>query len=49
MASIYQTVLPRQNYEMTLQAVIGSKSIASERVSAVRKDVTAGRSSVSRF
>lgn len=34
--------LPRQMFEIKLQAVIGGKIIASERISAMRKDVTAG-------
>ncbi|KAG0144527.1 hypothetical protein CROQUDRAFT_659847 [Cronartium quercuum f. sp. fusiforme G11] len=35
-------VMRRQVFEVVLQATIGSKVIASERLSAVRKDVTAG-------
>ncbi len=34
--------IPRQNFVIKLQAVIGGKVIASEQISAVRKDVTAG-------
>ena len=34
--------LPRQMFEVKLQAAIGGKIIASERISAQRKDVTAG-------
>lgn len=34
--------LPRQMFEIKLQAVIGGKIIASERISAMRKDVTSG-------
>ncbi len=34
--------LPRQMFEVKLQAVIGGKIIASERISAMRKDVTSG-------
>lgn len=33
--------LPRQQFELKIQAVIGGKIIASERISAMRKDVTA--------
>ncbi|KAH9823557.1 P-loop containing nucleoside triphosphate hydrolase protein [Melampsora americana] len=35
-------VMRRQVFEVVLQATIGNKVIASERLSAVRKDVTAG-------
>lgn len=34
--------IPRQNFVIKLQATIGGAVIASERISAVRKDVTAG-------
>lgn len=34
--------LPRQMFEVKLQAAVGGKIIASERISAQRKDVTAG-------
>lgn len=34
--------LPKQQFVVKLQAVIGAKIIASERISAMRKDVTAG-------
>jgi len=34
--------LPRQQFEIKLQAAVGSKIIAAERISAFRKDVTAG-------
>ncbi len=34
-------VLPRQNFEISIQAVIGGKIIARETLSAYRKDVTA--------
>ena len=33
--------LPRQQFELKIQAVIGGKIIASERISPMRKDVTA--------
>ncbi len=35
-------LIPRQNFEIKIQAAIGSSIIASERLSAMRKDVTAG-------
>ncbi|MBI4407257.1 MAG: elongation factor 4 [Candidatus Kerfeldbacteria bacterium] len=35
-------VLPRQMFEVRLQAAIGGKIIASEKIPAMRKDVTAG-------
>lgn len=35
-------VLPRQQFEVKIQAAIGSKIIASEQLAAMRKDVTAG-------
>ena len=34
--------IPRENFVIKLQAVIGGKIVASEQISAVRKDVTAG-------
>lgn len=36
-----KTTLPRQQFEVKIQAAIGGKVIASERLSAMRKDVTA--------
>ncbi|EKD78596.1 MAG: hypothetical protein ACD_41C00316G0004, partial [uncultured bacterium] len=39
--SSLQKVLPRQMFEVRLQAAIGVKIIASERIPAMRKDVTA--------
>ena len=39
--SSLQKVLPRQMFEVRLQAAIGGKIIASERIPAMRKDVTA--------
>ncbi len=37
-----KTLIPRQNFEVSLQAAIGGKIIAREDVKAVRKDVIAG-------
>jgi len=36
-----KTLIPRQQYEVSIQAVIGGKIIAAERVSALKKNVTA--------
>jgi GTP-binding protein LepA len=33
--------MPRQQFELKIQAAIGGKVVASERLSALRKDVTA--------
>ncbi len=35
-------LIPRQNFEVSIQAAIGSRVIAKERVAPYRKDVTAG-------
>lgn len=37
-----KTLIPRQNFEVKIQATIGAKIIASERISPFRKDVTSG-------
>lgn len=34
-------LIPKQNFEIKVQAAVGAKIIASERISALRKDVTA--------
>lgn len=36
-----KTLVPRQNFEVKIQAIIGAKIIASERISPFRKDVIA--------
>ena len=41
-AAILKESIPRQNFVIKLQASIGGKVVASERISAMRKDVTAG-------
>ncbi|MFH1855084.1 MAG: elongation factor 4, partial [bacterium] len=33
-------IIPRQNFEVRIQAAIGAKIIASERIAPFRKDVT---------
>ncbi len=40
-AKVLKESIPRQNFVIKLQATIGGKIIASERISAMRKDVTA--------
>jgi GTP-binding protein LepA len=40
-AKILKEAIPRQNFVIKLQAMIGGKIVASERISALRKDVTA--------
>jgi GTP-binding protein LepA len=37
-----KTLIPRQNFEIKIQASIGAKIIASEKLSPFRKDVTSG-------
>jgi translation elongation factor EF-4 len=34
--------IPRQQYEIVIQGVVGGKVVSSEKKSAYRKDVTAG-------
>ncbi|PJA92558.1 MAG: elongation factor 4, partial [Candidatus Komeilibacteria bacterium CG_4_9_14_3_um_filter_37_5] len=34
-------IIPRQQFEVKIQAAIGAKIVASEKLSALRKDVTA--------
>lgn len=41
MVKTLKDVLPRQMFEIKIQAAIGGKIVASERISAMRKDVTA--------
>jgi GTP-binding protein LepA len=41
MAEKLRTVIPRQQFEIPIQAVIGGKVIARETLSAMRKDVLA--------
>ena len=36
-----KSVLPRQQFEVKIQAAVGGKILAAERLSALRKDVTA--------
>jgi GTP-binding protein LepA len=38
---ILKSVLPRQQFEVKIQAAVGGKILAAERLSALRKDVTA--------
>ena len=37
-----KTLIPRQNFEVKIQASIGAKVVAGERISPFRKDVTSG-------
>ncbi|MEK7620208.1 MAG: translation elongation factor 4 [Patescibacteria group bacterium] len=40
--AVLKDTIPRQNFVIKLQASVGGKVVASERISAMRKDVTAG-------
>jgi GTP-binding protein LepA len=40
--NVLKDSIPKQNFVIKLQAAIGGKIVASERISAMRKDVTAG-------
>ena len=40
--AVLKESIPRQNFVIKLQASVGGKVVASERISALRKDVTAG-------
>lgn len=42
MVTSLKELLPRQQFELKIQAAVGGKVIAAERLSAMRKDVTAG-------
>ena len=37
-----KNIIPRQNFQVALQAAIGGRYIAREDISAYRKDVTSG-------
>ena len=41
-ANVLKDSIPKQNFVIKLQAAVGGKIVASERISAMRKDVTAG-------
>lgn len=42
MATILKDAIPKENFVIKIQAAVGGKIVASERISAMRKDVTAG-------
>lgn len=42
MATILKDSIPKQNFVIKIQAAVGGTIVASERISAMRKDVTAG-------
>jgi GTP-binding protein LepA len=42
MVTLLKELLPRHQFELKIQAAVGGKIVAAERLSAMRKDVTAG-------
>ena len=41
MVKVLKEAIPKQQFEVKIQAAVGGKILAAERVSAMRKDVTA--------